>query len=288
MARVALSSLYPPSRFFLTDRIRRASGTPLTSPLPRRSQPRARGARPARRSVVATAEKSAKKDEKAKLPKEYKHHSPGSVQETDDVVVFAHQGEDADKWEATAVHHVGDESDAPVRLGVVIGEFHNKLMDLMLEDARVAAADMVRPDPTPMSFREPNRLFAPLEEPLPSRPIPSRFTSPQGATIDEVIWVPGTYEAPLVVEKMLESEAIDAVVVVGYIEKGSTLHGQEMGATCSLVFKQLELEYSKPVGMGIIGPGATAEQAEGRVAYAGNATRASIRMARFMAAVKPE
>ena len=28
--------------------------------------------------------------------------------------------------------------------------------------------------------------------------------------------------------------------------------------------------------------------AEGRVAYAGNATRASIRMARFMAAVKPE
>ncbi len=103
-----------------------------------------------------------------------------------------------------------------------------------------------------------------------------------------MIWVPGTYEAPLVVEKMLESEAIDAVVVVGYIEKGSTLHGQEMGATCSLVFKQLELEYSKPVGMGIIGPGATAEQAEGRVAYAGNATRASIRMARFMAAVKPE
>ena len=103
-----------------------------------------------------------------------------------------------------------------------------------------------------------------------------------------MIWVPGTYEAPLVVEKMLESEAIDAVVVVGYIEKGSTLHGQEMGATCSLVFKQLELEYSKPVGMGIIGPGATAEQAEDRVAYAGNATRASIRMARFMAAVKPE
>ena len=101
-----------------------------------------------------------------------------------------------------------------------------------------------------------------------------------------MIWVPGTYEAPLVVEKMLESEAIDAVVVVGYIEKGSTLHGQEMGATCSLVFKQLELEYSKPVGMGIIGPGATAEQAEGRVAYAGNAMRAAIRMARFLA--KPE
>lgn len=101
--------------------------------------------------------------------------------------------------------------------------------------------------------------------------------------MDEVVWVPGTYEAPLVVERMLEKDSLDAVVVVGYIEKGSTLHGQEMGATCSLVFKQLELEYSKPVGMGIIGPGATAEQAEGRVAYAGNAMRAAVRMARYMA-----
>lgn len=51
--------------------------------------------------------------------------------------------------------------------------------------------------------------------------------------------------------------------------QGSTLHGQEMGSTCSLILKNLELEFNKPVGMGIIGPGATAEQAATRVAYAG-------------------
>ena len=198
---------------------------------------------PAQQGAVAA---SLAGGEKAKLPKEYTYHTPGSVQETDDEVVFAHQTpEEAGKWANCAVSHVGDDSHAVVRVGVVIGEFHNTLMDRMLEDARVAAVSM-------------------------------------NATIDEVVWVPGTYEAPLVVEKMLESD-LDAVVVVGYIEKGSTLHGQEMGATCSLVFKQLELEYSKPVGMGIIGPGATAEQAEGRVAYAGNAMRAAIRMARFLA-----
>ena len=100
---------------------------------------------------------------------------------------------------------------------------------------------------------------------------------------------------------MLNNVDLDAVVIIGYIEKGSTLHGQEMGATCSLIFKQvcstistshfvtheshdtlqsdclligivclcifawlnvlylpqLELKYGKPVGMGIIGPGAT-------------------------------
>ena len=226
------------------------ASVPPASPPPRPTPQPARRVR-ASRAVTAQAGKAAKPapaagGEKAKLPKEYTYHTPGSVQETDDEVVFAHQTpEEAGKWANCAVSHVGDDSHAPVRVGVVIGEFHNTLMDRMLEDARVAAVSM-------------------------------------NATIDEVVWVPGTYEAPLVVEKMLESD-LDAVVVVGYIEKGSTLHGQEMGATCSLVFKQLELEYSKPVGMGIVGPGATAEQAESRVAYAGNATRAAIRMARFLA-----
>ena len=238
---------------------------PLTASVPRLTSPRptpqpARRVR-ASRAVTAQAAKAddakpkaaktapAADGEKAKLPKEYTFHTPGSVQETDDEVVFAHQTpEEAGKWANCAVSHVGDDSHAPVHVGVVIGEFHNTLMDRMLEDARVAAVSM-------------------------------------NAVVDQVVWVPGTYEAPLVVEKMLASD-LDAVVVVGYIEKGSTLHGQEMGATCSLVFKQLELEYSKPVGMGIIGPGATAEQAEGRVAYAGNAMRAAIRMARFLA--KPE
>lgn len=83
-------------------------------------------------------------DERASLPKEYTYHSPGSVQETDDKVVFAHQTpEEASKWEKSTVFHVGDDSEAPVRVGVVIGEFHNKLMDRMLEDARIAAVSMV-------------------------------------------------------------------------------------------------------------------------------------------------
>ena len=177
---------------------------------------------------------------KAPLPRDYAHHTPGSVQETDDVVVFAHERpEEADKWKDTVIVHVGEGSRERVRLGVCIGEFHNKLMDRMLEDARVSAEAM-------------------------------------GSTIDKVVWVPGTYEAPLVVENMLQDPTLDACVVIGYIEKGSTLHGQEMGATFSIIGKQLELEYGKPVGMGIIGPGATAEQADQRVAYAGNAVRAAI------------
>ena len=77
--------------------------------------------------------------------------------------------------------------------------------------------------------------------------------------LTKVVFVPGTYEGtPLILENMLMDDSLDAACVLGYIEKGSTLHGEEMGNTCSLIFKQLELEYRKPVGMGIIGPGATA------------------------------
>ncbi|KAK3271252.1 hypothetical protein CYMTET_20390 [Cymbomonas tetramitiformis] len=191
--------------------------------------------------------------EQATLQQQYTFHTPGSVQEPtagEDTseVVFAHQTpEEAGKWSGTQITHVGDTitNDAPKRIAIVIGEFHNVLMDQCLEDARLAAEAM-------------------------------------GATVKKVVWVPGTYEAPLVTENLLQEADVDCVVVVGYIEKGSTLHGQEMGSTCSLLFKQLELKYGKPVGMGIIGPGATAEQAATRVAYAGNATRAAIRLCHYL------
>ena len=41
---------------------------------------------------------------KAPLPRDYAHHTPGSVQETDDVVVFAHERpEEANKWKDTVI-----------------------------------------------------------------------------------------------------------------------------------------------------------------------------------------
>ena len=146
-ARVAVSSppvpsslIYPTTR--LSDCRRRIASHRLTRsetvPRPRSQQTR-RHAKQSRqgRTVAAAA------DERAKLEQEYTFHSPGSVQETDDAVVFAHQtpGE-AGKWKDASVFHVGDGSSDPVRLGVVIGEFHNVLMDRMLEDARVSAEAM--------------------------------------------------------------------------------------------------------------------------------------------------
>ena len=56
----------------------------------------------------------------------------------------------------------------------------------------------------------------------------------------------------------------DAVVVLGHIERGETLHGEVMGHVVQHALVQLQFKYRKPVGVGIIGPGATAEQADVR------------------------
>lgn len=73
--------------------------------------------------------------------------------------------------------------------------------------------------------------------------------------------VPGAYEIPLSVQHALRNPLIDAAVVLGWIEKGETLHGEVMGYVVHEALMRLQLEYDKPVGFGIIGPGATAAQA---------------------------
>ncbi len=77
-------------------------------------------------------------------------------------------------------------------------------------------------------------------------------------------YVPGAYEIPLTAKHLLNDPLIDAIVVLGWIEKGETLHGEVMGHVLHTTLVDLGLEYDKPIGFGIIGPGATEEQAHAR------------------------
>lgn len=78
------------------------------------------------------------------------------------------------------------------------------------------------------------------------------------------IRVPGCYELPLVTSSVLARRKIDAAIVLGYIERGETLHGEVMAHVVCRALVDLQLELGKPIGIGIIGPGATAEQAARR------------------------
>jgi 6,7-dimethyl-8-ribityllumazine synthase len=83
-------------------------------------------------------------------------------------------------------------------------------------------------------------------------------------TIEREVRVPGSFEIPLVVDALLAKGKIDAVVALGYVEKGETLHGEVLGHVVYRQLADLALATGKPVGLGIIGPGATHAQAEAR------------------------
>ncbi len=107
-----------------------------------------------------------------------------------------------------------------------------------------------------------------------------------GVKLQQVVRVPGTYEVPLIASAMLAS-SVSFVVVLGYIERGETLHGEVMGHVTHQAIVQLSLERAKPVGIGIIGPGATAEQADIRKEdYARAAVRAALASLKALEALK--
>jgi len=106
----------------------------------------------------------------------------------------------------------------------------------------------------------------------------------RGASLVTVLKVPGSYEVPLAAERLLGWRSVDALVVLGYIERGETDHGDVMGRVVHGALVDASLRYGKPVGFGFIGPGATLAQAKKRKEeYARAAVRAALRMLEVLA-----
>ena len=89
--------------------------------------------------------------------------------------------------------------------------------------------------------------------------------SEESLAITEVVWVPGAMEVPLAVDRLLGMEEINGVACLGIIEKGQTQHGLAMGQAVIKSIIELQLVHEKPVGLGIIGPGAEPEHIEPRL-----------------------
>ncbi|ABU82116.1 6,7-dimethyl-8-ribityllumazine synthase [Ignicoccus hospitalis] len=127
-----------------------------------------------------------------------------------------------------------------MRLGIVVSEFNYDITRLMLEKALDHAK------------------FLGVEEVL-------------------VLKVPGSFEAPLAAKRLLE-EGCDAVAVLGAVIKGETDHDQVVAHQVARKLMDLSLEYGKPVTLGVIGPGATREQAAERIEeYARRAVEAAVK-----------
>lgn len=89
------------------------------------------------------------------------------------------------------------------------------------------------------------------------------------------VWVSGSVEKPLAIKRLLERSDVDGVVVLGIIERGETKHGFTMGQSLMHFVMQLQLDYMKPIGLGVLGPEILPGQIESRLEpYAEKAVRA--------------
>ena len=113
-------------------------------------------------------------------------------------------------------------------IAIVAGSYHKESVELMVEKAREIATD-------------------------------------SNLIVEEVSWVPGSMEVPLQIKRLFLRDSIDGAVVLGIIENGETKHGLVMGQAVTSALIDLQTASMKPIGFGIIGPGAKPEQIDERL-----------------------
>ena len=130
-----------------------------------------------------------------------------------------------------------------IRIGAVVSEFNYDITSMMLERAEEHAKFL-------------------------------------GAEITKVLKVPGVFDMGLPVKKLLQNKNIDGVVALGAVIEGETEHDDIVIQHASRKIADLSIEHSKPVGLGITGPGMTRLQAEKRIERAKNAVEAVVKLHR--------
>jgi len=128
-----------------------------------------------------------------------------------------------------------------VRIGIAVSEFHYDITMMMLERAKEHAEFL-------------------------------------GAEVRKVIKVPGVFDMPLAIKKLLERNDIDGVAALGVVIEGETEHDEVVMQQAARKIIDLSLQYDKPVGLGITGPGMTRLQAEDRIDRAKQAVEAVVKM----------
>ena len=87
----------------------------------------------------------------------------------------------------------------------------------------------------------------------------------QKAKLAKVVEVPGAFEIPLAVKKLLDDKNIDGVITLGTVIKGDTDHDQVVAHSVARKLLDLSAKYDKPVALGISGPNITWKQAKKRI-----------------------
>jgi 6,7-dimethyl-8-ribityllumazine synthase len=138
-----------------------------------------------------------------------------------------------------------DKKQGRVRLGIVAAEFNYDIVYAMVELAKEHA----------------------------------RFLD---AEVARIVKVPGVFDMPLAVKRLLVAKDVDAVVTLGAVIEGATEHDTVVANNASRLIADLSLEFGKPVALGITGPGMSRLEAHQRVANAKHAVEAAVKMVRVV------
>ncbi len=129
-----------------------------------------------------------------------------------------------------------------IRLGFVVAEWNADITELMLERAKAHA----------------------------------RFLE---TDVNYVFRVPGAFDAPIAIKKLMEKEDVDAVVTLGAVLEGDTEHDQVVAQHAARKIIDLSLEHGKPAGLGISGPGMTRLQGQERIdEYAKRSVESAVKL----------
>lgn len=101
-----------------------------------------------------------------------------------------------------------------------------------------------------------------------------------GAVLGPVVKTPGVYDIPLAVKALFGRSDVDAAVALGAVIEGETQHDEVVMNQAARKLTDLSVEFGKPLGLGISGPGETRLQAQDRIENAANAVRAAVKMVR--------
>ena len=93
--------------------------------------------------------------------------------------------------------------------------------------------------------------------------------------VTTVVRVPGAFEIPPAIQRLLERSDVDGAVALGAVIKGGTNHDEIIMKAVANALMEIGLRTGKPVGLGVTGPGMTDRQAKARVAYAARAVDAA-------------
>jgi 6,7-dimethyl-8-ribityllumazine synthase len=75
-----------------------------------------------------------------------------------------------------------------------------------------------------------------------------------GATFEDVdvVWVPGAWELPVTIERLLASDRYHAIVAVGAVIRGETAHFDYIAGEAARGLADLQREFNVPIGFGVL------------------------------------